>query len=57
MKYHRKIVIALVTTDVGSDVRSGGTCRMQSHIGELARKQKCPTVKIFAVLEYENEIL
>lgn len=30
---------------------------MQSHIGELAKKQQCHTAKTFAILEYENKTL
>jgi len=56
MKFHRNIVINLVTTDVSSHVRSAGAWRMHSHV-ELARKQECPMVKTFDILEYENETL
>lgn len=57
MKFHRKIVITFVTTHISSHVRSSGTCRMHSHIGELARKQECLMVKTFEILECENETL
>lgn len=55
MKFHRNVVISFVATDVSGHVRSTGTCRMCSHVGELARKQECPVVKILEILEYENK--
>lgn len=55
MKFHGKTVISFVATDVSSHVRSTGTCRMHSHVGELARKQECLVVKILEILEYENK--
>lgn len=57
MKFHGKIVISFVATDVSSHVRSTGTCRMHNHVGDLARKQECLVVKILEILEYENKNL
>lgn len=56
VKYHRKIVIAL-TQLMLAVMQSLQVLAECSHTGELARNQQYPTVKPFAVLEYENETL